>query len=111
MQKHINQNVPEEYQRCLVGINQVLKMAWSIVGEGENIQPMNTTYPTPQPFPPPTPGFKAPQTSIDISPDLAPEDDQNETDDGRNDTGITEQPETQQPEDSSEGAETAGPLT
>jgi hypothetical protein len=94
----------------------------TLAGEGENIQPWNTTFPTPQPFPPPTPGFKAPQTSIDISPDLAPEeeDDQDETDDGRNDivpdTGITEQPETQQPEDdgqedSSEGAETAGPLT
>lgn len=33
LQKHINQNVPEEYQRCLVGINQVLKMAWSIVSK------------------------------------------------------------------------------
>jgi hypothetical protein len=89
----------------------------TLAGEGENIQPMNTTFPTPQPFPPPTPGFKAPQTSIDISPDLAPEDDQDETDDGRNDiipdTGITEQPETQQPEEepSYEGQDTAGPLT
>ena len=83
---------------------------------------MNTTFPTPQPFPPPTPGFKAPQTSIDISPDLAPEeeDGQDETDDGRNDiipdTGITEQPETQQPEEeqeepSNEGRGPAGPLT
>jgi hypothetical protein len=87
----------------------------TLAGEDGDIQPMNTTFPTPQPFPPPTPGFKAPQTSIDISPDRAPEDGQYETDDGRNDiipdTGITEQPETQQPEDSSEGAETAGPLT
>jgi hypothetical protein len=70
----------------------------TLAGEGENIQPMNTTFPTPQPIP-------------DISPDLAPD----ETDDGRNDnipdTGIIEQPETQQPENSSEGAETAGPLT
>jgi hypothetical protein len=33
LQKHINQTVPEEYQRCLVGINQVLKIAWSIVGK------------------------------------------------------------------------------
>jgi hypothetical protein len=86
--------------------------------EGEDIQPMNTTFPTPQPFPPPTPGFKAPQTSIDISPDLAPEDDQDETDDdGRNDnipdTGIAEQPETQQPEEEPSGEEQdiAGPLT
>jgi hypothetical protein len=78
----------------------------TLAEEGEDIQPMNTTFPTPQPFPPPTPGFKAPQTSIDISPDRAPEVDQDETDDG-----IEEQPETQQPEDSSEGAETAGPLT
>jgi hypothetical protein len=84
--------------------------------EGEDIQPMNTTFPTPQPFPPPTPGFKGPQTSIDISPDLAPEDDQDETDDGRKDiipdTGIAEQPEIQQPQEpTNEGQDTAGPLT
>jgi hypothetical protein len=72
----------------------------TLTEEGEDILPMNTTFPTPQPLPPPTPGFKAPQTSIDISPDLAPEDDQDETDDEEGndnipDTGITEQPETQ----------------
>jgi hypothetical protein len=88
----------------------------TVAGEGENIQPWNTTFPTPQPFPPPTPGFKAPQTSIDISPDLAPEDDQDETDDdgGNNivpDAGIAEQPETQGPEEPDEGQDSAGPLT
>jgi hypothetical protein len=30
LHKHINETLPEEYQRCLTGINQVLKMAWSI---------------------------------------------------------------------------------
>jgi hypothetical protein len=27
---HINEKLPEEYQRCLTGINQVLKIAWNI---------------------------------------------------------------------------------
>jgi hypothetical protein len=31
IQKHIHETIPAEYQRCLTGINQVLKMAWSIV--------------------------------------------------------------------------------
>jgi hypothetical protein len=33
LQKHIHETIPEEYQRCLTGINQVLKMAWSIVSK------------------------------------------------------------------------------
>ncbi len=31
LQKHIRETIPAEYQHCLTGINQVLKMAWSIV--------------------------------------------------------------------------------
>jgi hypothetical protein len=31
--KHISKTIPEEYQHCLTGINQVLKMAWSIVNK------------------------------------------------------------------------------
>jgi IS30 family transposase len=30
MQKHIQQKLPEEYQRCLTGMNQVLKLSWQI---------------------------------------------------------------------------------
>jgi IS30 family transposase len=30
LQKHIQQNLPEEYQRCLTGMNQVLKLSWHI---------------------------------------------------------------------------------
>jgi DNA-binding transcriptional regulator LsrR (DeoR family) len=30
LHKHIHETIPEEYQRCLTGINQVLKMAWTI---------------------------------------------------------------------------------
>jgi hypothetical protein len=31
LQKHIHETVPEEYQKCMVGINQVLQKAWLIV--------------------------------------------------------------------------------
>ena len=30
---HINEKLPEEYQRCLTGINQVLKIAWDIANK------------------------------------------------------------------------------
>lgn len=30
LQKHIQQKLPEEYQRCLAGLNQVLKLSWDI---------------------------------------------------------------------------------
>ncbi|MFZ0327414.1 MAG: hypothetical protein WAL66_08955, partial [Nitrososphaeraceae archaeon] len=30
---HINEKLPEEYQRCLTGINQVLKIAWNIANK------------------------------------------------------------------------------
>ena len=33
LQKHIQEVVPEEYQMARIGINQVLKMAWSIVNK------------------------------------------------------------------------------
>jgi hypothetical protein len=75
-------------------------------GAGVFGQPTTTTTPTPTPFPFGQISPGGPTLAEEVSPDLAPEDDQDETDDG-----IGEQPETQQPEDSSEGAETAGPLT
>src|SRR5215216_1727307 len=31
LQKHIQETIPQEYQKAMVGINQVLKIAWSIV--------------------------------------------------------------------------------
>jgi hypothetical protein len=30
LQKHIQQKLPEEYQRCLTGMSQVLKLSWQI---------------------------------------------------------------------------------
>lgn len=30
---HIQNKLPEEYQKCMVGINQVLKRCWSIVSK------------------------------------------------------------------------------
>jgi IS30 family transposase len=30
VQKHIQQKLPEEYQRCLTGMNQVLELSWQI---------------------------------------------------------------------------------
>ena len=31
LKTHINQRLPEEYQKCMTGLNQVLKMGWDIV--------------------------------------------------------------------------------
>jgi hypothetical protein len=33
LQQHIQETLPHEYQKCMVGINQVLKMAWSIINK------------------------------------------------------------------------------
>lgn len=33
LQKHIQEKLPQEYQRCLTGLNQVLKTCWSIVNK------------------------------------------------------------------------------
>ena len=33
LQKHIQEKLPEEYQRCLTGLNQVLKTCWYIVNK------------------------------------------------------------------------------
>jgi hypothetical protein len=37
LHKHIQQRLPEEYQNCMVGINQVLKICWGIVNKSRNI--------------------------------------------------------------------------
>jgi len=36
LKTHIQDKLPEEYQKCMVGINQVLNMAWSIVNKEVN---------------------------------------------------------------------------
>jgi hypothetical protein len=37
LQKHIQDKLPEEYQKCMVGIDQVLKICWEIVNKSRNI--------------------------------------------------------------------------
>ena len=37
LQKHIQDKLPEEYQNCMVGINQVLKICWKIVNKSRNM--------------------------------------------------------------------------
>jgi predicted transcriptional regulator len=38
LQKHIQQKLPEEYQRCLTGMNQVLKLSWQIANNNTSKQ-------------------------------------------------------------------------
>jgi hypothetical protein len=33
LQKHIQEKLPHEYQRCLIGLNQILKTCWYIVNK------------------------------------------------------------------------------
>jgi hypothetical protein len=37
LKTHINDKLPEEYQNCMVGINQVLKICWEIVNKSRNM--------------------------------------------------------------------------
>jgi predicted transcriptional regulator len=37
LQKHIQDKLPEEYQNCMTGINQVLKICWDIVNRSRNV--------------------------------------------------------------------------
>jgi hypothetical protein len=41
LQKHIQDKLPEEYQNCMVGINQVLKICWEIVNKSRNMNKEN----------------------------------------------------------------------
>lgn len=34
MQTHLQDRLPEEYENCMAGINQVLKMSWEIATKG-----------------------------------------------------------------------------
>ena len=38
LQKHIQDKLSEEYQNCMTGINQVLKICWEIVNKSKNIK-------------------------------------------------------------------------
>jgi hypothetical protein len=37
LKTHIQDKLPEEYQNCMIGINQVLKICWEIVNKSRNI--------------------------------------------------------------------------
>ena len=37
LKMHIQDKLPEEYQNCMTGINQVLKICWEIVNKSRNI--------------------------------------------------------------------------
>ena len=37
LKTHINDKLPEEYQNCMVGINQVLKICWEIVNKSRYV--------------------------------------------------------------------------
>ena len=34
---HVQQKLPEEYQRCLIGMNQVLKLSWQIANSNRRM--------------------------------------------------------------------------
>jgi hypothetical protein len=37
LKNHIQDKLPEEYQNCMTGINQVLKICWDIVNSSTNV--------------------------------------------------------------------------
>ena len=41
LKTHINDKLPEEYQNCMTGINQVLKICWEIVNKSRNVNNEN----------------------------------------------------------------------
>ena len=42
LKTHIQQKLPEEYQNCMTGITQVLKICWEIVNESRNVNNDNS---------------------------------------------------------------------
>jgi hypothetical protein len=42
LKSHIQDKLPEEYQNCMVGINQVLKICWEIVNKSRNVSNDNS---------------------------------------------------------------------
>ena len=41
LKTHIQDKLPEQYQNCMVGINQVLKICWEIVNKSRNMDNAN----------------------------------------------------------------------
>ena len=41
LKTHIQEKLPEEYQNCVTGINQVLKICWEIVNKSRNMDNSN----------------------------------------------------------------------
>jgi predicted transcriptional regulator len=41
LKTHLNDKLPEEYQNCMTGINQVLKICWEIVNKSRNVDNNN----------------------------------------------------------------------
>ena len=37
LKTHIQDKLPEEYQNCMTGINQVMKICWEIVNKSKNV--------------------------------------------------------------------------
>ena len=46
LRTHINDKLPEEYQNCMVGINQVLKICWEIVNKSRKVNSDNVNVQT-----------------------------------------------------------------
>ena len=44
LKTHIQDKLPEEYQNCMVGINQVLKICWEIVNKSRNVNNDNNGH-------------------------------------------------------------------
>jgi hypothetical protein len=42
LKTHIQERLPEQYQNCMVGINQVLKICWDIVNKSRNMDNDNS---------------------------------------------------------------------
>jgi hypothetical protein len=42
LRSHIQDKLPEEYQNCMTGINQVLKICWEIVNKSRNVNNDNS---------------------------------------------------------------------
>jgi hypothetical protein len=42
LKTHVQDKLPEEYQNCMVGINQVLKICWEIVNKSRNVNNDNS---------------------------------------------------------------------
>lgn len=42
MQTHLQDRLPEEYENCMAGINQVLKMSWEIATKGQSSDSSNS---------------------------------------------------------------------